>query len=418
MKKILKGFVLFVASTMYAWLLFATASGVALRQTFVEPTTTKTWLANSGVYSSVVDEVSKLATIQQKQENSVVQITAEDIQSTAKDAFPADSMQADGEKVVDGFYGWFQGQTTGPEFAIDFGTRQAVFAHLMRGKLESKILALPECATATRFEIQAFDPFKAECRPKGVDLTSELDSFEKDLSSSKSLLPQTAYSGNDIKVADASGKTDRIGSVLSWVPMMYRALKYGPILLGVMAVLSALTMVFLSTSRRKGLGRFAGGLLFTGVILLLSGFLLRPAFEKLNTFSTKFLGGQASFTQNIIDPVFYEANKTFSRYSIIFGAGYVVPALLVYGALMLTKHKVGEDEEVEVAADSLAEPMQAAQQASYEDVQVGIEPPMQAVQEYNIEPAAPVVQVSRPMPRPLARPTQRPVVRRSPMIQG
>jgi hypothetical protein len=451
MKRVLKGFVLFVASSLYAWLLFATASGVALRQTFIEPATTKTWLADSGVYANIVSEVSKLATIQQKQENSLVQITAEDIQTTAKDAFPADSMQVDGEKIVDGFYGWFRGQTSGPEFQIDFASRQATFARLMRGKLETKILALPECATASRFEIQAFDPFKAECRPKGVDLTSELDSFEKDLSSSKSLLPQTTYNGGDIKVADTSGKSDRIGTVLSWVPMLYRGLKYGPILLAVLTVLSALTMIFLSTSRRKGLGRFAGGLLFTGVILLLSGFFLRPAFEKLNSFSTKFLGSQASFTQNIIDPVFYEANKTFSRYSVIFGVGYVVPALLAYAVLMLTKHKDDNDEadERQPPNTHLAVPQEphtsvlehtgdmAQTENGVQDMQVAtndhipeqhyaqplpmsqpVAQPEPAAEPAIMPQATTAIQSIRPTPRIIARPSSRPVTRRSPMIQG
>ena len=103
MKRVAKGLLLFIGSTTYVWLLFFSAGAFELRQTFSGPHTIKSWLANSGVYSGVVEEVSKLATIQQKQENSLVQITSEDITQVAKDSFTSDSVKADAESTIDSF---------------------------------------------------------------------------------------------------------------------------------------------------------------------------------------------------------------------------------------------------------------------------------------------------------------------------
>jgi hypothetical protein len=104
----------------------------------------------------------------------------------------------------------------------------------------------------------------------------------------------------------------------------------------------------MSTSRRKGLRRFAWGLLFTGIILILSGLLLRPAFERLSAWGTDGLGAEASLTLNVVDPLFREINTTFSRYSLIFGTGYLIPALATYGILLVTRTK---ESEVEVGVN-------------------------------------------------------------------
>ena len=398
---------------MYVWLLFFAAGAMELRLTFASPTTLKTWLADSGVYSGVVDEVSKLATIQQAQENSLVQITPTDISEVAKDTFPPDSLKNDAEGVIDGFYGWFKGNTAGPEFTVDFTSRQAQFAKEMTDKLEAKINALPECTTSGRFSVQAFDPFKADCRPKGVDLTAELTQFENDLSTSKNLLPKTSFTGNDIKIKNSAGQEEGIASAFSWAPKAYKGLLYGPILLIILTVLTALSLIFLSTDRRKGLRRFAGGLMFAGVVMVASGFLLRPAFNKLNSLSSRSLGTQAGFTEHIINPLFEQMNKSYSRYSIMFGTIYIIPSLLTYGALLLTRHRRETEEDSEPEVERHHVPEEPIEQPTEEPAQMPEEPtPSQPapVEVPRVEtPGVPAFQV---------RPTQRPVTRRPPMIQG
>lgn len=415
--KVVKGIFLFIASTLYVWLLFLSAGALETRFTFAEPTTMKNWLSESGVYGSVVDEVSKLATIQQKQENSLVQITPQDIREVAKESFPASSMQTDGEKVLDGFYDWFKGNTSSPEFSVNLSTRQAAFAKAMTDKLEVKINALPECATTGRYTVQAFDPFKADCRPKGADVTAELTSFENDLATSKDVLPQTVFSASDLKIKNKDGQQEAIASVLSWVPRAYRGVLWAPLLLGIITLASALGLIFLSTSRRKGFMRFAGGLVFVGIVMIVSGFLLGPAFDKLNSLTSKSLGAQASMTQNIINPLFTQMNKTYSRYNIIIGVAYLIPAIITYSVLLLTRTKKHEDQTNEEYVDeTLTEQTEEQSRhvpATIEQSTGAIqEAPQPVIRESESPPDQPVV------PQPIARPTERVVARRPPMIQG
>lgn len=420
MKRVAKAFALFIASGTYVWLLFMTATTVAAFFSLRDPATVKQWLDDSGVYSNIVDEVSKLATIQQKQESSLVQITSEDIQSTAKQVFTPETLESDMESVIDGFYDWFRGETTGPVFTVDFSGRQAAFAKAMTVKLEQKINALPECTNTGRFTVQAFDPFKAECRPKNVDLTEELSSFEKELAESKDILPKVSYTGDDVTVHDGT-ETVRVASAWPWVPQAYKGLIYGPWVIALLTLISAVVLIFFSTSRRKGARRFASGLLFTGVILILSGFFLRPAFEKLNGWSTKSLGGQASFTQNIIDPIFREMNETYSRHSIFFGVGYTIPSLITYGFLLITRPKKTEGDEP--VADDSVRPIGVA--ASVDNI--AQEPsipattaPLQAAE--RVVDAAPVstepANHQTVVLTPPAQRSNRVVTRRPPMIQG
>jgi hypothetical protein len=422
MKRVAKSFVLFIASSLYVTLLISTATSIASFFILKGPEVPKQWLEDSGVYTNIVGEVSKMATIQQKQENSLVQITSEDIQLTAKQSFPPETLQADMEGLMDGFYGWFRGETTGPVFSVDFSGRQATFAAAMTNKLEQKINGLPECENTGRFTVQAFDPFKADCRPKGIDLTEELTSFEKEIASSKDILPQVTYTGDDVKIKDGNGELQRVATALPWVPNAYRVITWGPWALAALTLLAALTMIFLSTSRRKGVRRVASGLIFTGIVLILSGLFLRPAFERLNGWSTSSLGTEASFTQNIVDPVFREINITYSRYSVIAGIVYTIPALVIYAALILTRHKKGDEQVVEGEGPAISDtsgikPQMAAEltQApvlSATSPQAEVEPAIAGIPVQS--PAAPV-----PQPRPIPQePSVRTYERRPPMIQG
>jgi hypothetical protein len=408
MKRVVKRLLIIIASTLYVWMIFLSVGLLEARFTIATPSTIKTWLQNSGTYGSLVDEQSKLATIQQIQANSLVQISQDEINQVARDTFPASSIQTDAEGVIDGFYGWFKGDTNGPEFKVDFSSRQAGFAKVMANKVEAKINALPVCTTTGRFSVQAFDPFKADCKPKGANIASEITAFETDLETSKDILPQQVYLGSDIKVDSGNGQKESIATVWSWVANVYKAVLYGPWLVIFLTLLCALALVFLSTSRRQGLKRFSGGLMFVGVVLIVSGFFLGPAFNKLNTWSSKSLGAEASFTQHVIDPFVTQMSKTYSKYNIIIGIALVVPAIITYGALFFTRKNVVEREAVE----QIEEPERSRE--FHNDA----EPILQAdeTQPFEDKPELPARVV--PTAQPIARAPQRPVTRRPPMIQG
>lgn len=451
MKRVVKGFFAFLVSVTYVWLMFLTAASFALRYTVVESSTPKKWLDQSGVYEKAVEEVAKLATIQQAQDSAVIEITSEDIVNSAQTAFPSDELKRSAEGIIDGFYGWFKGDTTNPDFRIDFQGEKQAFARNMTAVLESKIKELPECTTSSSFTLQAFDPFKAECRPKGIDLTKQLTDFENDIANTNDFLPQTVFTGGDVKV-NKNGNSERIGSALPWVPKAYKGLLYAPWALLAITVLSTAMIMLLSTSRRRGLRRIASTHAFAGAVLVISGFFLSTAIQKLNSWSTGSFGASESITNNIINPLFAQIDKSFSRYNIIIGVVFLAVSLLCYGILLLTRGRAAEDvqeEPIDKSDESIVLHDEADATTPYFDQSIveateergrpefiTDKPTQTPVYHHRVQPSQPPEPTpSQPMhstvpsvPRPehasitphapMAGPPRRPVTRRPPMIQG
>jgi hypothetical protein len=148
--------------------------------------------------------------------------------------------------------------------------------------------------------------------------------------------------------------------------------------------------------------------MFVGVVLIVSGFFLGPAFSKLNTWSSKSLGAEASFTQHVIDPFVTEMSKTYSRYNIIIGIVLVVPAMITYGALFFTRKK----ETEQVVVEQIDEPERPR------EIHNDAEPILQADETQPFEEKTELPARVVPTAQPIARAPQRPVTRRPPMIQG
>lgn len=428
MKRVVKTFLFTVATLFYVSLLFLSATTLALRFTLAEPVTIKTWLKDSGVYESIAEEVSKNATIQQTSDGSVVQITSKDIVSVAQEAFPSSTLQRAGESVIDGFYSWFKGDTTGPEFRIDLTQEKALFANLMAKKLESKINELPECSDTGVIKVQAFDPFTADCKPKGVDLTKVLANFEDEIAKSTDLLSQTVFTGGDIKIDNSSSVPERIGSALPWVPKAYTGLLWAPFVIVGLTVIVAIVSIFGASSKRKGVKRTASNLLFVGIVLVASGLLLWPITQRLNRASTTTLGDQASLTQNIVNPLFEEVAGTYSLIGVYFGAGYIAVSLFLYGGVLLTRGKKEAHEAPE--ATPTEQPVAWANsmhESSHELATGEVSTEIATITSTSTEPVYnPAIEATQSpnIPEQVARPTEtanrptRPVNRRPPMIQG
>lgn len=422
MKRVVKGFFLFLASVTYMLLLFLTAGMLEARLTLADSTTMKGWLVDSGVYKSVVEEVSKNARIDQQKDSTSARLTTQDITDAAQASFSATSVQRDSESIIDGFYGWLKGDTSSPTFKVDLGARQADFAKVLTDKLEEKINALPACTTTGKFTAQAFDLFSSDCKPKGVDLTAKLTAFENDIATNSSILPQTVFTGDDLRLTGSNGSKQSIGSALSWPPRAYKLLLWGPVCIGILTLVAILSLVFLSSSRRRGLRRAAWGLVFVGTVLVVSGFLLGPAFGKLNTWSSKAIGTDGSVNQHIVNPLFEQFNKTYSRYNIIIGVAYLIPALVMYGGLLITRsrkeHDTTEPQAFEhprheyVESEATVDTMPQQNVANEETANFIEEQPTSV-------PPQPVAEtVPQATATPVARSAQRPVTRRPPMIQG
>lgn len=427
MGRVVRTFFAFIASTFFGGLLLLSALGVALRFTIAEPQTVKTWLADSGLYESIVEEVGKNTTIQEANEDSLIQISSSEIVDSAQLAFPSSSLERDGEAAIDGMYGWFRGDTTGPEFRVDLSQEKNEFAKIMANTLEVKIAELPECTSAGRFSVQAFDPFKADCRPQGVDLTQEIANFETRIAQSGDFLSQTLYTGGDVQVSQ-NGQQVRIGSAFPWVQRVYSSLLWLPWVIVVLTLASGLTIIFFSTTRRKGVRRAASALLLTGISLLVSGLFLGTLLQNTVRTTIGTNESQKSITENIVNPLLDQIiEKTYSRYSIYFGSGYLAVAVFMYGGLVMTRGKKHGDAPAHPDHAHGYPPTEPVLQPQTKDAPLVLEQPQpQRPPQPQPQPLYPRPEPSSVPPLPAAqqpaagqhtRP-QRQVTRRPPMIQG
>ena len=415
MMRVVKGFLVFCASSMYVLLLALTPAMLSLRFTLAEPATLKGWLDRAGVYEQIVPEVAKLASVERSTEDGAVRITSDDILDSAQAAFPSSTLKKDGESVIDGFYGWFKGDTTGPEFRLDYTEEKNTLAILLATNLKNQLDKLPSCTTTNLLTSQTFDPFTADCRPRSLDTNKIASDFAEDLATTDQLLSETLITGGDIKVGG-----DRIGSSLPWIPRVYGLLFWLPWLTAGLMLLSVCTLLFLTKNRRKGMRTVAHGLLLIGSLLLLFGLFARPLSGPLNSTIREFIGAEASINEKIIDPLFEEALTTYAPWNIAFGGGYIALACVCYGYMLLTRTKkedsmsgeLGEniDHESDVEQGT-TEPVASA----HEQTDVEQSPPNQTQRVH--------AQDGHPTPQPVARqsvaqPVRRPVTRRPPMIQG
>lgn len=333
MKRVVKNFVLFIASTSLTGLLLLTAIATTLRLTLANPEVVKSWLRDSNFYSSLVRETAASISYTQPNEEGAVSITTNDIVASAQDAFSSSNLATKSEVVIDAFYAWLKGETTSPQFSFDITNEKAIMAESLAVRVARQVSELPECPVSGRFSAQAFDIFSSDCRPAGVDLSGALVAFRDELFDSKDILPQTTFSGSDLSVTQ-NGRSVPIGEAFAWAPSVYRLVMWAPLFAGVISLLSIVVLIALSSKRRKGLRRVATILVLSGTGLILSGVLARPVFGSLNE-----VVGEQAIVQNVVDPLIAQINSSVSRYVIIFGASYTAIALLLFAALILTRQK-------------------------------------------------------------------------------
>lgn len=333
MKRVVKNFVLFIASTSITGLLLLTALATTLRLTLANPEVVKSWLRDSNFYSSLVRETAASISYTQPNEEGAVSITTNDIVASAQDAFSSSNLATKSEVVIDAFYAWLKGETTSPQFSFDISNEKAIMAESLAVRVARQVSELPECPVSGRFSAQAFDIFSSDCRPAGVDLSGAFVAFQQEIFDSKDILPQTTYNGSDLSITQ-NGRSVPIGEAFAWAPSVYRFVMWAPLFAGVISLLMIVVLIALSSKRRKGLRRVATVLVLSGVGLILSGVLARPVFSSFNE-----VVGEQAIVQNVVDPLLAQINASIGRYLIIFGASYTVMALFLFAALILTRQK-------------------------------------------------------------------------------
>ncbi len=423
MKRAVKSLVVFLVSVLYSALLTLMAASFVVRFTLANPDTLKSWISNSGTYEKVTSEFASRARFESNSAGGAIQITTSDIASAAQTAFPSSQIKRDAETVIDAFYKWFRGESSNPEYRVDFSQQKLVFANELGITLQTKVDNLPECDATTR-SARSFDPFSADCRPAELDSGLVAQAFAESIAESNDFLPQTVFTGDDIRVKNGE-TSQRIGSAWPWVGRVFSWINLAPfILLGVVMV-SGLILVLVSSTRRRGIRRLAVCLIICGVGLVLSGLFAAEILPRLNiSWSAARFSQGPNFGNDIVRPIVEEAVGSWGRVLLIIGGIYVLLALVKFTYLTLTKPPKSRAVEEEVSTEQAQEEYVEQLDKADEAVEDRPEPPAvhQEADTSHLtavsEQAAVQPQVNSSVPSVPKGPHKRPIVRRPPLVQG
>lgn len=320
------GIALFFCLTGLAWAHVGTA-------TIRNRETVKSWLVESGFYDNVVDTVLEAAN-QQESESGEADIPVDDpqIQAITKDAFSPGYLQENVEKVLDGTYAWLEGRTPKPEFIIDVSMAKQKLADGLANYAVSRAANLPACTPDQMAAMtDDYDALNATCLPPGVSPQAAAENLRYEILTNEEFLGDTTFSGDDFKIEENGQKVAIADSQFRRAQTVYKVTGYGPYIFGVLAVLMAAAVFFVSSTRRNGLRR-------VGIIFISSGLLLGLSYLAYNRSSSwlnsraQDLSGETSagreLAAGLVDVIGKDISSLLLWYAIGFTAIGVIGVLI------------------------------------------------------------------------------------------
>jgi hypothetical protein len=242
-------------------LLLATAFNFGVLQVIGSPEPVKKILSGSGIYNSVVGTALEQAKTTSSG-TSEVSLNDPTIKKAAQESFSPDVVKNSSEKVVDGIYVWLDGKSPQPQFDIDLSNAKNDFADKVGEAAKTKAATLPVCTSAPT----TTDPFSATCVPPGVTPEQIGEQAKNDVLKGQGFLEHPKITASSFK--SASGNHSLFEGKLKGAPKKYQLAKKTPYILAGLTILAMLAIVFLSTTRRKGLRRVGVILAIVGVFML------------------------------------------------------------------------------------------------------------------------------------------------------
>jgi len=255
--------VLVLIVPLFVVFLFATASNTATLTVATDKAKIKSVIARSDIYRNVLPGLlDQAGQISGAGEQVSLQVVV--VRQAAEKTFTPQFVQENTEAVIDSIYSWLNGETPLPDFTIDLTEAKATFAANVSDAVEQRLAALPACPTGGVPD--NYDPLTATCLPPGVDPASQAAAIEENIISGTGFLDHPVITADTLKPeGDAQSIFD---GELKQIPEVYQKIKVLPIILGILSLLLAAGIIFLSASKRKGVRRVGISLFVVGVILL------------------------------------------------------------------------------------------------------------------------------------------------------
>jgi protein-S-isoprenylcysteine O-methyltransferase Ste14 len=253
-------------------LLFATAADFGLINVAGSPAPVKKLLKDSGIYNNVVN--SALDQAQNSSNDSEGDISLNDpaIKKAAAETFNPQVVQQSSEQVIDGVYNWLGGKSAQPDFNLDLTSQKATFAQKVGLAAKDRAATLPPCTSPPT----SSNPFSATCLPRGTTPEQVGIQTEQKILNAEGFLEHPNITVNNFKGEDSQQSVFEKKNVKN-IPVQYQRVKKTPFILAILAILTTAAIIFLSTSRAKGLRHVGIILITTGLFMLVFAWVLNGA---------------------------------------------------------------------------------------------------------------------------------------------
>ena len=342
-------FLVFVAASSLTFLLYTTAFNTAAIVAFT-PAHLKTWLRQSHVYDTIVDNILSQSKGSLAKSSGGDQSVADQpaVKEAAKKAFNPQFLQNTSEQFIDGVTPWLEGKSPQPTFAIDIAGAKKAFAQNIADYARTRYAGLPVCPKGQ--VPNTSDILSVDCRVPGIAIDAQIQQTTNDLTNSKDFLPDATFTASNLTTGQGTDKKPLFDQLKN-VPKGYSWAHRTPYILGGLALLAIGVIVLASTERRKGVRRVATSLTIAGGGLLISLWLVGFGERKLETHiiqTPSASSGLQSTGLALLKEVQHSLSSTLVVFITVFLA--VAVSLAIY--LFITRSKEPKERADESTKDS------------------------------------------------------------------
>lgn len=323
-------FILFVSVINTAWTF-------AVDRNFGNREQIKAWLTESKIYENAVSAVLNSTQDDEDKTGSDGSISLKDpvVQQAANEAFSTEVIKNSIDTFIDSNYDWLSGKTATPEFKINLTQAKEDFAVKVGTAVQTRLSGLTVCTAEQQALLQIpVNVMTVTCRPASLDPVAEGLRVSQEVRSSDFLT-------NPVLTADTLARDPKSTAkpyyvTASVAPKIYQAAQKAPAALALLALISALLIIFIAKPNRKGWRRIASVLLVAGILLIASKFAAELGVSRIQREAANSDTVISQLKQPTDDLVDHIATKLTAT-NLYFGISYVVIAIIIYAVLRKTK---------------------------------------------------------------------------------
>ncbi len=339
-----KGIVHLLALVLLVSLL-SMAAITALNHDFANPNRLESWLAKSKLYGQIIPNALGNAQVASSQDGSEGSISLNDpgVQQAATQAFSPTLLQQNVSAFLNGNYAWLKGQTATPVFKIDLSSSKQSFANQVGQLVQSHLAGVPVCTATQLTQLQLpVDPLTVSCRPLTLDPKTESQQVEQAITGTGDFLNKPVITAANL----SQGRPYYQRAAKA--PQLFRLALKLPYILGGVALVAALGIVFIAPKRRKGWRRVGATLLVAGAILVAVKFV---ADTLVNKFEGRVL--TTTFNNQLKQPyhdLLHNIESSLTQTGLWFGVAFLVLAVIIFICLIATRSRGSRPAPVQTPA--------------------------------------------------------------------